>query len=65
MTKFQVGDRVLYNAEPSDVLNGHEVAGEIVSIVHNLALIRPDDRAASGIMVTTRHTRDIRRKENK
>lgn len=63
MAEFAVGDRVLYDSDPSDRLNGHEVAGEIVSITHHIALIRPDD-AGPGIMVTTRHIRDIRRKEN-
>ena len=61
--EFAVGDRVTYDAEPSDRLNGHQVAGEIIAIVHHLALIRPDDAEASGILVTRRPMRDIRRKE--
>ena len=62
MTDFVVGDRVVYDSDPSDLLNGHKVTGVVVSITHHVALIRPDD-AGPGIMVTTRHLRDIR-KEN-
>ena len=64
MTQFQVGNRVVYDSDPSDRLNGHKVTGEIVAIVHHLALLRPDDAEASGILVTRRPLRDIRRKEN-
>ena len=61
--EFAVGDRVIYDAEPGDVLNGGKVAGEIIAIVHHLALIRPDDAEASGILVTRRPLRDIRKED--
>ena len=61
--QFAVGDRVTYDSDPSDRLNGHKVAGKIIYILHHLALIRPDDAEASGILVTRRPMRDIR-KEN-
>ena len=61
--EFAVGDRVIYDAEPGDKLNGGKVAGEIIYILHHLALIRPDDTDVSGILVTRRPLRDIR-KEN-
>ena len=61
MTDFAVGDRVVYNDDPSDRLNGHQVAGEIMAIVHHLALIRPDDAETSGLLLTRRSMRDIRK----
>jgi hypothetical protein len=61
MMDFAVGDRVLYYADASDRLDSSEAAGEIVAIVRTIALIRPDDCAVSGIMLTRQHLRDIRK----
>ena len=59
--QFAVGDRVIYDAEPGDKLNGGKASGEIIAIVHHLALIRPDDADVSGILVTRRPMRDIQK----
>jgi len=56
---FEIGDRVRYNSDVGNRLNGHLVAGEIVDIIHHMALIRPDDYATSRVMITTRYLRDI------
>jgi len=61
--RVAIGDRVVFSADPSDRVDGHEVAGEIVDIIHNRALIRPDDLVdgPATVVVTIRHLRDIRK----
>jgi len=62
MTQFQKGDRVLFNSDPSDLLNGSVIAGEIVQIVAHMALIAPDDCGVNGVpYTTTRELRNIRK----
>ena len=58
-----IGDRVVFSADPSDRVDGHEVAGEVVDIIHNRAIIRPDDLVdgPATVVVTARMLKDIRK----
>lgn len=62
---FAVGDRVLFNANPSDWLDGHWVAGEIVDIVHGRALIRPDEPVDGTVTLAVERLIDIRKEKTR
>ena len=59
--KFAVGERVMFPSDSSDMLNGHDVAGEIVSLVEHFAVIRPDEPIDGTAVIVTRPIRELRK----
>jgi hypothetical protein len=58
---FAAGDRVMFNTDPTDRLDGEFVPGEIVRIVHYLAVIRPDNPLYGSAVIVSRRLQDIRK----
>ena len=56
---FVVGDRVVFNS--GDALDRQEATGEILSVVHHLAIIRPDVPIDGTVAITTRLLRDLQK----